>query len=651
MIRSAWHALAAYTFIALAATWPLAAGLGRDIAWDLGDPVFVTWVLAWDCEQLLAILGGDFSRIRTFFDANIFHPAPLTLAYSEHFLAQAVQVLPIYAVGRNPILAYNLLFLSTFVLSGVGMYLFVRELTGNTRAAFVAGLLFAFAPYRWAQSSHLQVLSSQWMPFALYGFRRYFDTRRLRPLAGAAAALVIQNLSCMYYLMFFSPFVAAYVTWEMWQRRLWRDRGVIGRLALAAGSVLAITAPFLLPYVAVREAMELERSRSEVMRYSADVYSYATASIAQPLWGDVLRAFPKPEGDLFPGIIAVLLAVVGLVTRPVGQALSGLPGDRDNGRPTHRTWPVRLLLAAAVAHVLAAALTLVFRRMTFDLWLFELRISNVTQLLVRAAVLGAVVLVLSPPARLRARAFLATRGFFLGCLLAAMWLSLGPAPQALGRPLDLAAPFAFLHDNVPGFDGTRVPARFAMVAVLMLAVLGGFGAATISRWRWGTALLAALCVAALAEGAVVPFTVNGASPVRGFNAPEPRLYRPARAPAVYKEAAQLPSDAVIAELPLGTADFDLRALYYSTAHWRRIANGYSGFFPPHYGQLALAVSDVPRQQEAALNALRENGVTHVIVHEGAWLDDRGPATTAALIDSGAVELYRNEGDVLVQLPR
>ena len=42
-------------------------------------------------------------------------------------------------------------------------------------AAFVAGLLFAFAPYRLPQSSHVQVLSSQWMPFALYGIRRYFD--------------------------------------------------------------------------------------------------------------------------------------------------------------------------------------------------------------------------------------------------------------------------------------------------------------------------------------------------------------------------------------------------------------------------------------------------------------------------------------------
>ena len=161
MMRGAWAAVGAYAAITIAATWPLVLGLDRDVAWDLGDPLFVMWVLAWDCKQLLAALGGDPGRLASLFDANIFHPAPLTLAYSEHFVGQALQVLPIYAATGNPILCYNLLFLSTFVLSGLGAYLFVRDLTGSHAAGFVAGLAFAFAPYRFPQASHLQVLSSQ----------------------------------------------------------------------------------------------------------------------------------------------------------------------------------------------------------------------------------------------------------------------------------------------------------------------------------------------------------------------------------------------------------------------------------------------------------------------------------------------------------
>src|SRR3954470_1867014 len=182
-MRRASYALAAYTLIALVMTWPLARGLARDVAWDLGDSVLNMWILAWDCEQFRAILGGHWSHLAHFFDANIFHPAPLTLAYSEHLLPQALQIFPIYEATKNPILCYNVLFLSTFALSGLGMFLFARELTGSAVAAFVGGLLFAFVPYRIPQASHLQVLSSQWMPFALYGFRRWFDNGRIRTLA------------------------------------------------------------------------------------------------------------------------------------------------------------------------------------------------------------------------------------------------------------------------------------------------------------------------------------------------------------------------------------------------------------------------------------------------------------------------------------
>ncbi len=73
----------------------MAAGLTRDIPWDLGDPLLNAWILAWDADRLLRFLGGDFDALRNFWNANIFHPEPLTLAYSEHLVAQAIQFLPV----------------------------------------------------------------------------------------------------------------------------------------------------------------------------------------------------------------------------------------------------------------------------------------------------------------------------------------------------------------------------------------------------------------------------------------------------------------------------------------------------------------------------------------------------------------------------
>jgi hypothetical protein len=631
-----WRALAAYLVITLAATWPLAAGLGRDVAWDLGDPVLNIWILAWDSEQIRAILTGDLSRIGTFFDANIFHPAPLTLAYSEHLIVQALQVFPIYVISENPILCYNLLFLSTFVLSGLGMYLLVRELTGNPLAAFVAGLVFAFAPYRVPQSSHVQVLSSQWMPFVLYGLRRHFDSGRIRPLGGAALALVAQNLSSGYYLLYFPPFVAAFALWEIGRRRLWRDRGTWLRLFAAAVVVALLTAPFVLPYLRLRNGLEMTRSRTEVSRFSADVYSYATAFSEQRIWGGVLQAMPKPEGELFPGAVPILLALIGVAAGVARVA-------PRKGAPYFDI--------AVVAVVAAVAAAILLRRITLDLWLFTISITNVNRLLIGGVVIVALWLWRSPAARARAGAFMRDRGFFLAALVAAAWLSLGVAPRSLGRPLEIVAPYALLFDYVPGFDGLRVPARFAMIVTCMLAVLAGFGAAALGQGRRARIALAVLSVALLLESTHVPFVVNGTTPLRDLNTPEPRLYRPARAPGVYTEVARQPDGVVLAELPLGNPDYDLRAMYYSIAHWRPLLNGYSGFFPPHYGQLRAALTEVPRHPEVSLDVLRASGATHAIVHEAAFPGDEGPATSAALRALGASEIFRDGSDVLLALPQ
>jgi hypothetical protein len=211
--RSTHQALGAtllYTVATFALTWPLITVVHREVAADMGDPVFVCWVLLWTSGQLFSFLSGDFNALSRYWHGNIFYPEPLTLAYSEHFTAQMLQSLPLLAVTDNVVLAYNLLFLSTFVLCGLGVFLLVRDLTGRPLAALVAGLAFAFAPYRVDQFPHLQILSAQWMPFALYGFRRYLETRRRRALVGGAAALIAQNLSCGYYLMFFTPFAGAY---------------------------------------------------------------------------------------------------------------------------------------------------------------------------------------------------------------------------------------------------------------------------------------------------------------------------------------------------------------------------------------------------------------------------------------------------------
>ena len=81
--RDAFVVTLVYLALTIVMTWPLAAGLTRDIPGDFGDPLFSTWAMAWVATHL-----G-----RGWWSANIFAPHPLALAYSEHFLPQALQAL------------------------------------------------------------------------------------------------------------------------------------------------------------------------------------------------------------------------------------------------------------------------------------------------------------------------------------------------------------------------------------------------------------------------------------------------------------------------------------------------------------------------------------------------------------------------------
>jgi hypothetical protein len=646
-MSSAGLAFVAYFLIAIAATWPLSRGLTHDVPWDLGDPVLVLWILAWDCEQLLRILGGDVARIATFFDANIFHPTPLTLAYSEHFMAQAVQILPVYAMTGNPILSYNIAFLSTWVLSGLGMYLLVRELTGSAVAGFVAGLLFGFAPYRVPQSGHLHVLSSQWMPFVLFGLRRYFVTRRRLALAGATIALVLQCLSSGYYLLFFSPLVMIFALWEISSHRLWRDLRMWRDLVLAGAAVAALVVPFLLPYAALRETARASRPIAEVELYSADVYSYATAFSAQRVWGDTLQMFRKPEGELFPGAVPTFLALMGLAAFIVRCATA--PAASFARGP--RQWLVWFLAFLAMSHAAGALAAVAWRRVTLDAGFFELRITNINQMILRSTIALALLLLVSPAARVRFGLFMRERGFWVMGIILAMWVSLGPSPRAFGRPLELLSTYRLLYDYVPAFDGLRVPARFAMLVTLMLSVLAGYGAQWVARFRGGTAVLVAACALFLLESTSVPFTLNGMEPLRDLITPEARIRPPGEAPEVYRTLLRQPEDSVLLELPLGQPDYDVRAVYYSTIHWRPLINGYSGFFPPYYGLLTTALSEIPRHPDVSLEAIRSSGATHAIVHEAAYRNGEGEATSEILRSAGAVEVFRDGSDVLLRLSR
>ena len=81
--HSAAAATIAYALLTVTLTWPLARGITKDVPADFGDPLLNAWVLAWDAEHMLRAISGNPGALREYWNANIFHPHPLALAYSS----------------------------------------------------------------------------------------------------------------------------------------------------------------------------------------------------------------------------------------------------------------------------------------------------------------------------------------------------------------------------------------------------------------------------------------------------------------------------------------------------------------------------------------------------------------------------------------
>jgi hypothetical protein len=637
-----------YTAIAVIMTWPLMRHPSTTIASDLGDSLFVCWVLMWTSGQVLAALRGNVAALADYWNGNIFYPAPHTIAYSEHFTPQMLQMLPVYAAGGNIFLCYNLLFLSTFIVAAVGMYLLVRDITGRPLAAFLAGLAFAYAPYRLGQFPHLQVMSIGWMPLALLGLRRFFSTGRTSALAGAAAAFVVQGLSCGYYLLFFSPLLAAFGLYEMIRRRMVGQWRVWLRLAVAALVAALVLYPFLRPYLEARASGATgARSIEDAAVFAADTHAFVTIAPSARLLGTHLQGYPKPEGEGFPGYTILAFTAIGL----------GAAGWRTLRRIPWASvprWMLALwsaLLTTFVISVSAVVIMFADGRLTLRSSSGLIVIQDATTMIWIAA-LSSIPLVVLTRARSRptdrtddlAPTFWVVSGV-IGALLA-----FGPSIYASGH-LVAHGPYGWVLAHVPGFDALRVPARFLTIVTLTLAVLAGMGAATVlNRLRRpaGTVVVIAGIGLVVLESWFAPMGLNQRL--------LPDTLVPPGVPVIgrninplYPMVKRLPGPVVLIEFPFGEQAYDIQAVFFAGFHRRPLVNGYSGFFPESYGDRVAALAPAPANPEAARQALVESGATHALVHQRAFPDSRGHDLVRWLTSLGAQLLATSDDDVLLQL--
>jgi len=572
------------------------------IVHDAGDPLLTAALLHWNAWVL--------PLTDAWWQFPIFYPTADALAFSEHLLGLSVVATPIEWLLRDPLAAANIVTLLTYPLCGVAVLLLVRRLTGSLAAAFLAGLAFAFSPYRAAQMPHLQMLAAFWAPLALLGLHGYLESGRKWWLAVYGVAWLLQTLANLYSLYFFSALVGLWVLWFVVAARRWPALRDITVATLLAAVPLA---PALAPYVAVHARHGFERSAEEAQTFSADLTGLLCASPETALWG-WLNVGCRPEGALFPG--AALLVLVAL-------AIVSLRRARTADAPARALRFVRTLVAlvGAIGGVAAVSVALA-GPWRIDLGFVRASASGIDKPLLIFVGAGLVLALLSRTAIAAARRQSVAGFYLLGALV--MWLfALGPTVTFMGTPRRVSGPFQLLF-LLPGGDGLRAPARFWLMTTLCLAVVAGIAASELlaRRSRRGAVLVTlVLAVGLLSDGwATIP-----AAP----------------APAAFPDHAALRGQTVL-QLPAGTLE-DLGPQFLAVAGGWRSVNGYSGYEPRFYEALRQGARF---EVDGLFQPFRERGDLFVIVNA-----DQPRLRALVERQPGAVCIGDRNGILQYRLPR
>jgi len=284
------------------------------------DTLFNMWRLSWIADALTT----QPSRL---LDPPIFHPASRALAFSDAVLLQGLVATPLLAAGAPILPVSNAILLLGPWLSALAMYLLVRDLLSPPDAslvmrpgggtgdgicwpALVAGTIFALLPYRVEHLMHLELQWSQWMPLACWALHRTVQRGQVRDGVLTAAFVLAQFLSCIYYGIFLVITLAVVAPLLLLANR--RARCAAIARALVVGAM--VCAPPLLAYAAPYRANQQVlggRSTSDIDTWSATPSSFVSAPVDSRLYGWT-AGYGGPEGRLWSGVVALLLAGIGV---------------------------------------------------------------------------------------------------------------------------------------------------------------------------------------------------------------------------------------------------------------------------------------------------------------------------------------------------
>jgi hypothetical protein len=578
----------AFVALTVAMTWPWARMI-RDAVPDPGDAYLNSWFLWWAYYQ-------TFQDPLNLFQAPILFPSRDTLAFSENNYGISLLFFPLFALGLRPITVQGVAALVGFILSGYGAFRLTRTLSGSHGAAWVAGIAFGFATYRFHQLGHLGYMFSGWIPLLLEALVLFTRQRTWRRASWLGIAFAMNALTCIHWFVLTLIPLGLSAVFLLTRHRLWRDRDVWIRGGVGMAAAGLVLLPFLVPYLRVAYVHGMTRTSRESALYSARVGNWLSADPSNKLWHGFGPWAEAGERALFPGMLPIFLLIAAFYFSPPVRGSSSATLDPE---PPRSNMLVSALDLCALVCLLAAGLV------------FGYAPSGVR-------VLGLTALHMTDP-RTPLALCLVALSIRLYLALPRVWrptgdrhaldtVALGLIWTVVGFCGSLGMNFVFhrfLFEHVFLFRSVRVPARWGMLACLGIALLAGLGAARlVAALRRRRPTLRPLPVYMILCGLLL-FELRAA--------PLALVHAEVDPDALTLYFRQTPMRGGIVHLPSGGEEGNYRYVLRQADHHRPLVTAVSGFSTP----LLTEIESLSRTQpipDRFLDVLEKTPVSYLAVH-------------------------------------
>ncbi len=450
---------------------------------------------------------------------------------------------------------------------------------------------------------------------ALVLFARVPSWRRA---AWLGFVFLMTGLTCInWFLLALVPCILSVLLLVV-RHRLQRARAfwLRGSLALIAATLLLL--PFVWPYYMASKLYGFRRDAEEVTRNSAGLVDWLTAPGYNKVWQGMGAGLPNVKATLFPGLLALLLALAALllVNNTTRNTQSSIQASNDD--PNKRwlyTLDALCVIAGCVAYAAAGfagapALTwggALAHVVTADRALLGLTVALTTRL------------AMAYPRFIRRRADCPN---LIASLRSerrsdAFWLGVIWAGFGFLCSFGMSTFFyRVFYDFVLPFQSIRAPYRAGMICFVGLALLAGLGAEQLAqrtvRWRpalkpWVVYAVIACALLFELHAAPLPF-------VRGAVFPDAVTLR-LRATPMRGGVVELPS---APEPPFYSWHM---SMLRAADHGRPVVSAASSFIPP----LTIKVHDLtkgPGIHAEFLDLLEEIPASYVVVRRGLIAPER-----------------------------